>query len=562
MSGRGAAKPNTTPVNSNNPRIGLRSGDKSSLVTPEDTQGVRSAEQGRKLLERESLLVPAGQKITTEILVFCLRQIAQMDKIAAPIQNAIQSVAYILEEHAEEKLEQNIKDIFSTQINEHAADWNGISEKFRQQIDEQVEKRMKDLEEATTQFKAKTEAIIEEMGQRMSRPGPTHQDNGAMSYSRAVIQSVPAHANPRVAAREGIRARQIMLEGFGRETELGKKTEREIKETVNTKLDELGAGGRARSTTKQRSGGLLVEMETDGGAVWLRDRENQKRLCEALGPKVQVKTRTFNLIAFNVPLTLEPDNKKHLEEIQEANDLYDNQLTATRWAKPIARRTPGQKSAHLILTYNDIDAANRAIAKGLKICNKWVHVQKIRKEPTRCLKCQKYGHFAKECPQDEDTCSTCATKGHRSNECPTPETLGCISCNAKDHASWSRECPTFIRKTNECNRYNPENDMPFIPSTEAWTWTTNLDQHRPTTQNYATPPPIQVRQKTQQARKAQEKANNSNNNTVSPTPEPANTANPTPTATTLDPTDWSQHYDTGNGTQPQTQAASQSNTNA
>ena len=140
-----------------------------------------------------------------------------------------------------------------------------------------------------------------------------------------------------------------------------------------------------------------------------------------------------------------------------------------RWAKPIARRSPGQRSAHLILTFSDVNEANRAVANGLTICSRRTRVEKIKKEPIRCLKCQGWNHFAKECPKTQDTCGNC-TENHRTSLCPNPATRRCASCEDDTHASWSRECPVFLRKTEECNRRHPENALTFIPSSDPWTW--------------------------------------------------------------------------------------------
>jgi len=109
------------------------------------------------------------------------------------------------------------------------------------------------------------------------------------------------------------------------------------------------------------------------------------------------KARVHNAIEFNVALTIDPDNQKHREEICEANHLNEDTIVAMRWVKPIQRRAPSQKTAHLILSLTDIKAANRAIANGLTICNRRTRVEKIKKEPTRCLKCHGWNHYANEC---------------------------------------------------------------------------------------------------------------------------------------------------------------------
>jgi hypothetical protein len=75
--------------------------------------------------------------------------------------------------------------------------------------------------------------------------------------------------------------------------------------------------------------------------------------------------------------------------------------------------------------------------------------------------------------EEKDTCGNCA-KEHRTSDCPTPLSKRCVSCKTDDHASWSRECPTFIRKQDDLNNRNPENMLQFIPTSDPWTWTATL----------------------------------------------------------------------------------------
>ena len=94
-----------------------------------------------------------------------------------------------------------------------------------------------------------------------------------------------------------------------------------------------------------------------------------------------------------------------------------------------------------------------------------IHIDKIKKEPTRCLKCQGWNHFANECDSETDKCGNCAEE-HRTSNCPHPHRRACVSCKTAGHGSWSRECPVFLRKAEECNRRNPGNALQFIPTSE------------------------------------------------------------------------------------------------
>jgi hypothetical protein len=191
-------------------------------------------------------------------------------------------------------------------------------------------------------------------------------------------------------------------------------------------------------------------MDTDAAAAWLAEQENRDKTCNKIGPGVSFRSRVHNLIAFNVPLGLSPENQNHRLEICEANSLDPDIITSIKWVKPIHRRTQTQRTAHLFLTFSNADAANRAITNGIYICNRRCQMERVKREPTRCLKCQGWNHFAKECTEEHDKCRNC-TKNHRTNDCPTPLARVCVSCKSEDHASWSRDCPTFVKKLNDFN---------------------------------------------------------------------------------------------------------------
>jgi hypothetical protein len=78
----------------------------------------------------------------------------------------------------------------------------------------------------------------------------------------------PLHANPRLAAREGMRARQFMLGGLEKDSKMGQMSGIQLKEEMNQKLSELGQKDKKiQSAVIQRHRSILIEMETDEGAT-------------------------------------------------------------------------------------------------------------------------------------------------------------------------------------------------------------------------------------------------------------------------------------------------------
>ena len=161
-----------------------------------------------------------------------------------------------------------------------------------------------------------------------------------------------------------------------------------------------------------------------------------------------------NVIANFIPTTFNPGNKQHLAEFHETNKTDRDTIVKMPWAKPIERRRAGQTVAHLLITVNDVNIANELILKGAIFCNYRATIEKCKRDPIRCLKCQKYArHMAHECTE-LNTCGMCRG-AHMTNGCAEQNKKWCVACNSNTHLSWDRDCPTLAKKTEEFNSRNP-----------------------------------------------------------------------------------------------------------
>jgi hypothetical protein len=447
-------------------RAGARTGGprESSTPEPQPQKDINNAKEGRTFLERYLLLCPAGEPPTHDSLATCLFQIAELKGVSKQAENAIRAVAYLLGVMEETQINGILKEAFDTQITELTADMATLIQDAKDKL--------------TDHFKESEEKLA----QLIEKADVQHNNTQQQTTYASIINNPPPHANPRVAAKEGIKARQILLDGIAN-TKFSHTDVFQLKTELNNILGGLGLkDGKIRSINKLRNDGTLLEMDTDAATTWILTRENQDNFCEKIGPSVSFRIRVHTLIALNVPLGLAPEDKKHLEEVSEANSLEPDTLLAMKWVKAVQRRTQNQRTAHLFLTFNSANAANRAITNGVYICNRRCRVERVKREPTRCLKCQGWNHYAKECLEENDKCGNC-TENHRTNDCPSPETRKCVSCKTDDHASWSRECPTFVKKLSDFNDRNPENALQYIPTADPWTWTASAktdNQPQPT----------------------------------------------------------------------------------
>ncbi len=319
-----------------------------------------------------------------------------MPGITVAIGKAVRSAALLVEELEEYAIAEMIRDTVNIQLVGVTENLQLLSSDVKEKIDQKLVESTKEMEKYTNNLSrivTKLEsAATHTTNQPNATAGATPTYNGVKTYAQTLV-SPPSHANPKLAAREGIRARQFMLEGVIRESKMGEMNNTQLKSEFERILREAGIEGKGiRMVTKQRLGGILIEVENDKVAAWLRRETNAREFCEGVGPGTKFKMRTHELIAYNVPLTLEPTNSNHIIEIHEVNQLETGTIKSARWVKPVARRSPSQRSAHLILSFTDVNAANRALSGGLTICHSRTKVGKIKKEPIRCLKCQNWNH--------------------------------------------------------------------------------------------------------------------------------------------------------------------------
>jgi hypothetical protein len=375
-------------------------------------------------------------------------------------------VAFLLEEMEDTQINESLRLALDSQMTEFTMDMKTLIEDAKEKFSEHVKA---------------TETRIDNLPAKS-----TEQRTPQSTTYASMLVNPPAHANPRVAAKEGIKARQFSLEGL-KNSKFSHLDTLQLKSQLNNILLESGLqSGKLRSVINSRGGSTIIETDTDATAVWLANTTNQRKICELIGPSAEFRTRSYNLIALNVPIDINPDEANHRQEITEANDLDTLTITTAKWAKAVDRRSPNQRTAHLLLTFNSAEAANRAITNGLTICNRRCRIERTRREPTRCLKCQGWNHFARECLEEKDTCGNCAGP-HRTSSCHSNE-RNCASCKSSDHASWSRKCPTFTRKLDEFNARNPDNSLLYFPTADPWTWSAP-EKHSSTSMTAPTPPP-------------------------------------------------------------------------
>jgi len=486
----------------NKRRRGNESPPSSFLYTDEyDTNQINNARDARKFLESRLLLVPDGATPTPNVMSTALFQIAAMQGVPGLAMRAIRAAAYLMEEIEEEAIAITTRDAVADQMTYMMEEMKNITEHLKETITAEIANQIKTIEETTTAAlkQIKEAKLSNQDGNHNKIEIPHTQIAGRMATRGKEI-------DPRIAAREGIKARQLLLD-FPQISPIHNVSNTEVKNIIQKAINQACVEDithEIRSTERLPNKGILIEMLTDEGAKWIKSDDNMCEIFAAMGEQGRGgkwRKRTHNIIAYYVPIAFDPENEDHLEEIMDNNKIPHEDLAKVRYAKPIERRSPNQRYAHLILSIHNPDTANRLINQGMFIFGKTVEIRKCKKEPIRCLKCHGYNHMAKECVNNYDTCGTCSSKTHKTRECTNKPPEQCIPCGGADHPSWSRQCPTFLRKCEDFDRAHPENSIPYFPSSEEWTWSSNYPppriRHQLTDQRSGTRNEIDIQTSTQ-----------------------------------------------------------------
>jgi hypothetical protein len=310
--------------------------------------------------------------------------------------------------------------------------------------------------------------------------------NTATTYREVILGGNPhghehggaRNADPAINAATNRKVRQVMVQlTEGEAAVLSQQTIMEmatdaIKQIENPPSPE---GIAITEVIKLRKGAILLLFNSREAADWLQHPEVEIEFTERFVPGCMIKPRQFAILAPRIPLTFEPGNANHLREIEEANRLGKNSIAKARWIKPANRRKADQLVAHATIIFNTAKDANRCISEGLLICGTKVSPSKLKQEPTQCMKCRKWGHFASECGESKDTCGTCGGE-HRTNACTVSNKRYCVSCNANSHASWDRDCPVAERRRSWYNEKHPDNLLKYFPTEDIWTQEVSPDR--------------------------------------------------------------------------------------
>ena len=241
----------------------------STSTIVEEAQDFNDALEGRKYLEQHLLLCPAGEPALHQSLATCLHQISSLPNATKPVINAICAVALLLEKMEDTQIYRAVKEAVDIQKNEVTTD-----------IQKLIEDAMDKLNDQFKQVKAKI-ASLKPPTQTMINNQPIHSHASTTpmlsqtnpipnTYAAALINPPPPpHANPKLAACEGIKARQFAISGIKKSSH-SCLNPTQLKSLLNKIITELGIPtGKICTITIACDNGTILEANSNAATKWL-----------------------------------------------------------------------------------------------------------------------------------------------------------------------------------------------------------------------------------------------------------------------------------------------------
>ena len=291
----------------------------------------------------------------------------------------------------------------------------------------------------------------------LSKPTLTNRDN----------------ADPRILSNMDCRAKQILIDIYDKdENNILTKSLTSIIDKANKAIAIIQDDCKLKEVKvimapKTHGQAVLLTLNSKEAVKWLSEPFNKSEFANEFSDEAHIRERTYNLIVPRVLTTFEPSVDMNLCKIEEANSLDTKIIRKARWIKPMERRRPKQTHAYVIISLTSAESANIIIRDGLIICGTKVRPTKQKHEPLQCMKCRCWGHLAAECLAEKDVCGNCR-KDHHTSTCKDRSNPFCIACNKDMHASWSRNCPEFLRRCSIYDKRNLENAMQYFPTGHDW----------------------------------------------------------------------------------------------
>jgi hypothetical protein len=467
------------------------------------TTNVHNAEDAMELLVRDAHIERDGGATPNRIAYALLRHAAaSAARIPAATINFIRAVAFTVEEldyqnrmgKATETIAERTQEAVTLSVTEPISRLEGLLEGIGERgermggamaaMAEAVEKLQSDINSLATRVQgmegpASSNADIDD-GVATQEAAMQREQRSYVEVARDRARIPAEHAA--TIAKGDMRERQIVVQTDSQASaqSLTSLTEKELVEKANIALElmttdprEKPAGATFVSALKTKTGSVIYTLNSEPAARYLRKDKTMREFIRSYGGTSTAAPRTCQLIVEFVPVDFQPEDRDAWQRVEQASNMPEASICEARWIKPAHLRSQGQRLAFLVLGVTSREAANHALEYGVILEGRPCKTRKLLPEPTRCMKCQTFGHIAKECKSIHDVCARCAGM-HRTADpaCKIDGkgNLKCANCNEAGHGAADRTCRVFKEKLQSTHERNPDAKYRLFPTSEPRTW--------------------------------------------------------------------------------------------
>ncbi|KIO12103.1 hypothetical protein M404DRAFT_19940 [Pisolithus tinctorius Marx 270] len=171
-------------------------------------------------------------------------------------------------------------------------------------------------------------------------------------------------------AHAAIKERQILIELNGDHLLLNDTTKREtsvdlMKQAIDTVDCVDGTGLQLKSIAHLHNNCILLELNSQESAAWIKDMPCRTTFLEKIGGTVMIKDRQYSIVIPFLHVNTDLENPDTLHEMENENNILTSSISCIKWIKDSTKCSPTQKAAHALTFITTPGTANCLLRDGL-----------------------------------------------------------------------------------------------------------------------------------------------------------------------------------------------------
>ncbi|GBN36095.1 hypothetical protein AVEN_152052-1, partial [Araneus ventricosus] len=267
------------------------------------------------------------------------------------------------------------------------------------------------------------------------------EENGSLKAQVEMLQAENAALQAQLAAPRQ-QSPPALIPEQAQQTKVEGNFLRRSEESLIREVDLSKAKLGIKNIRKISRGGIAIECRSNKDLGKLLDEINSNaKISTSLEARVPSK-KLPRVILYDVEKTV--IKEQLLTKLVAQNDLNEKALKVL-----FSINSRSHNKCHWVLEAQPSEF--KKILKTGKLSFEWSRLS-LREfvRPTRCYKCNAYGHISTKC-EGKETCPRCGEEGHKSQECENEKRCSaCTAANEKHkkgwdtrHAATDSDCPTY-----------------------------------------------------------------------------------------------------------------------